>query len=543
VAVLPLVIIAIGLPIVGLVLEKGSTIESDPINWANQSSSAIKNARTLERETGFSSTLGIFVETTNAPTNAVFTDQTGAFVFDLVQRSLSENRELAQASSLASTVGWLAEVPGTTSLPPTGLDMLEAYKIAPPALQSLLVAQDGNATQVLFQVGPSSLEQRSLVLDKVNLAIADPGAGGLLPPKASATTGGLAVVGVGLLKNITTNRAELTIVALLLVGAFVMLRHRDLARGLLTMIPVLLAVGTSAVLVRALGITLSPLTTVGGPLVVATCSEFAVLLVARYAEERANGLDPEQSTRVAAERTGRAFFTSALTTLGGFAVLMFSSLPLLSDFGTVVTINIAVALLSALVVVPPLLKEADRRGLLAMGVVAGTEQAQARGRHRHLAGGVAGAALGAAGIVLALVAVGHEQPVAAAPRTAASAEAPATVPPSTTAPPATTAAPAPVTVPGGTTPPPTTLPPGPAARPAGLVAGAFYDGLVAVGVQPGVARCAADDLLATTSEADLLAKGIASVPRPAEINALLDAAAKRCGVTQQQLDAAAAPRA
>ena len=52
------------------------------------------------------------------------------------------------------------------------------------------------------------------------------------------------------------------------------------------MIPVLLAVGTSAVLVRVLGITLSPLTTVGGPLVVATCAEFSVLLVDRYAEER-----------------------------------------------------------------------------------------------------------------------------------------------------------------------------------------------------------------------------------------------------------------
>ena len=112
---------------------------------------------------------------------------------------------------------------------------------------------------------------------------------------ATATTGGLAVVGVGLLENITANRAELTIVALLLVAAFLVLRYRDLARGLLTMIPVLLAVGMSAVLVRVLGITLSPLTTVGGPLVVATCAEFSVLLVDRYAEERARGLDPEES--------------------------------------------------------------------------------------------------------------------------------------------------------------------------------------------------------------------------------------------------------
>ena len=45
----------------------------------------------------------------------------------------AENPELAGASSLATTVGWLAEVPGTTSLPPTGLDMLQAYNIAPAA--------------------------------------------------------------------------------------------------------------------------------------------------------------------------------------------------------------------------------------------------------------------------------------------------------------------------------------------------------------------------------------------------------------------------
>ena len=61
-----------------------------------------------------------------------------------------------------------------------------------------------------------------------------------------------------------------------------------------------------------------------------------------------------------------------------------------------------------------------------------------------------------------------------------------------------------------------------------------------VGVQPGVARCSADDLLATTSEPDLIAKGIANAPRPAEVNTLLDTSAKLCGVTQAQLTAAAA---
>lgn len=535
-AVLPLVLIAVVMPVLGLILEGGSKIESDPINWANQSSTSIKNARTLEKETGFATTLGIFVETTSAPENGTFTDQMGAFVFDLVTQASAENKELAGASSLATTVGWLAEVPGTTPLPPTGLDMLEAYKVAPPALQTLLVADKGNVTQVLFQVGPSSLEERSVVLDKMHATIANP-AGGVLPASASATTGGLAVVGVGLLDNITANRAQLTIVALLLVGAFIVFRYRDLTRGLLTMVPVLVATGTAAVLVRVLNITLSPLSTVGGPLVVATCGEFSVLLIARYAEERSRGLDPTESTHMAAKHTGRAFFTSALTTLGGFAVLMFSTLPLLSDFGMVVTINIAVALLSALVVVPPLVKEADRRGWLAIGPDVEHK------RSRTSVGWAAGALLAIAGIIVIAVSVRDTKTEAATPKSQSAIEAPATIPAPTTTvprPTTTTLAPGQTLPPGETIPPPDTLPPGTPERPTGLIAGVFYDTLTGVGVDPGIARCAADNLVATTSEPDLLAMGIASVPRPAEVNALLDSAAKQCGVTQDQLDAAAA---
>ena len=39
--VLPLVLVAVALPVLGLILETGSRIESDPINWANQSSVAV----------------------------------------------------------------------------------------------------------------------------------------------------------------------------------------------------------------------------------------------------------------------------------------------------------------------------------------------------------------------------------------------------------------------------------------------------------------------------------------------------------------------
>ena len=51
-------------------------------------------------------------------------------------------------------------------------------------------------------------------------------------------------------------------------------------------------------------------------------------------------------------------------------MLIGSALPLLRDFGIIVTLNVAIALLAALVVMPPMLVWADTKGYLLTGVVA-----------------------------------------------------------------------------------------------------------------------------------------------------------------------------
>ncbi len=60
---------------------------------------------------------------------------------------------------------------------------------------------------------------------------------------------------------------------------------------------------------------------------------------------------------------------SGLTAIAGVAVLSFSSLPLLRDFGRIVAMNVTVALLSALVVLPPLLVWADKRNWVSRGLI------------------------------------------------------------------------------------------------------------------------------------------------------------------------------
>jgi uncharacterized membrane protein len=108
---------------------------------------------------------------------------------------------------------------------------------------------------------------------------------------------------------------------------------------------------------------------VGGPLVVALCTEFTSLILLRFVEERARGIEPQEAVDVVGQRTGRAFIVSGLTAIAGVAVLSFSSLPLLRDFGRIVAMNVAVALLSALVVLPPMLVWAEKRGWVSRGLI------------------------------------------------------------------------------------------------------------------------------------------------------------------------------
>jgi predicted RND superfamily exporter protein len=132
---------------------------------------------------------------------------------------------------------------------------------------------------------------------------------------------------------------------------------------------VFIAVGAASLVAWVFGLRLSPMTAVGGPLVIAACTEFTSLILLRFIEERQRGLGPREAVEATAERTGRAFIVSALTAIAGVAVIAFSTLPLLRDFGIVVAMNVAVALLSALVVLPPMLVWAEERGWVTRGLL------------------------------------------------------------------------------------------------------------------------------------------------------------------------------
>ncbi len=552
-----LAVAGVGLFVGGVLVEEQTRIESDPIRWIDQGSQVVADIEKLEEETGFGSTLGILVQANN-----VFDQDVVNLVSDFTVAAEARD-EVVSSSSLVSTMTKILTIDGATELAPSEQDVYEADAVMPPDIARALVRYDDvvgtptdtaddipTAMQINLRLAPSSLDQRATIVDsladdlrtRIDALQIDGGSVLLQDLPAGqdavrAVPAGLATVGIGLLENLESNRAALTYLALSLAGLYLVLRTRSLGRALLALVPVFLAIGVSSLAVGVLGITLSPLTTVSGPLVVASVAEFSVLIMGRHIEERQKGLEPREATDTAARRTGRAFFTSAFTIIGGFAVLISSSLPLLRDFGVIVTLNVTIALLAALVLMPPMLVWADERGMLHL------ESQRGKATSVRLAADVpgpatpyaaAGALAFAGGIVATYAAAdtakGDSVEVAYAPV--------GTTTTSTSSTTTTTLAPGQTTVPADPNAPKVDPTGFPAERPATPVAGLLYDRLLEQGVAGNVANCAIQTAYAVADEAQLVALGLAA-QNPEAIRIVTQGAID-CGIPQATVDAAIA---
>jgi predicted RND superfamily exporter protein len=136
---------------------------------------------------------------------------------------------------------------------------------------------------------------------------------------------------------------------------------RRWARAWVPLVPIALATGWSALVLFALGVPLNPMSATLGALVLAISTEFSVLLCARYREERLAGHAVADALRRTYRSTGAAVLASGVTAIAGFAVLAFSEVTMLRDFGLVTVVDLSVSLLGVLAVLPAVLVLAERR--------------------------------------------------------------------------------------------------------------------------------------------------------------------------------------
>ena len=174
------------------------------------------------------------------------------------------------------------------------------------------------------------------------------------------TITGKAVLDVEMIQGLTTGRYKMTLLGMGLVFFSLLLIYRHPIKALIPLLPITFIVGWSGLTMYFLGISYTPLTATLGALIIGIGTEFTVLVMERFYEERKKGSKAIEAIKVTNKSTGKAIFVSALTTIGGFSALLVSDFVILNNFGMMTLINISFALLSTIILMPPILSILDR---------------------------------------------------------------------------------------------------------------------------------------------------------------------------------------
>lgn len=174
------------------------------------------------------------------------------------------------------------------------------------------------------------------------------------------TITGKAVLDVEMVQGLTTGRYKMTLLGMGLVFLSLLVIYRNFVKALIPLFPIVFIIGWSGLIMHFLDMNYTPLTATLGALIIGIGTEFTVLIMERYYEEREIGYHSREAIQMANKNIGKAILISAITTIGGFSALLISDFVILNNFGLMTLINISLALFSTLIVMPPVLIILDR---------------------------------------------------------------------------------------------------------------------------------------------------------------------------------------
>lgn len=342
---LPILVLGVLIAFSGFVVDHRIATETEPNKFIPGDSQVLKDINHLQDLTATANTIDFLVTAKDVNSPAVV-----KWMNDLGQQMAAKDSRITGTNSVATL---LTTGPGG---PPdfSQKSIDAALATTSPDIVGQFVSKDGTAADFSFTIRRDvQLIDQKGIIDEIT-AVANPPAGVTMAPA------GLGVLGIEAESQLTSHRLSMMFLALIAVLILLIATTRSLLTAILAVLPVGLAIGWTSAAMYLFGVPLNPLTAIAGPLVVALGTEFSILLMLRYREERQRGLEPVMAMESAYLRSGRAITASGLTVMGAFLALAFNSFPLLSQFGIVSVLGVTFSLVGALVVMPPLLVWADQ---------------------------------------------------------------------------------------------------------------------------------------------------------------------------------------
>ncbi|UUX92157.1 efflux RND transporter permease subunit [Methanoplanus endosymbiosus] len=174
------------------------------------------------------------------------------------------------------------------------------------------------------------------------------------PPGIDAVLTGSTEMSVSLIKSINDGKAQMTYLGFFLIFVWLIFIYRRVT-AITPIIPIIMIVGWNGAIMYGLGIDYTPMTAVLGSMTIGIASEYTILIMERYTEERKNGKEKLEAIRIGVQKIGSAITVSGMTTVFGFSALLLSGFNIIKNFGMVTVITVGFSLIGAIVVMPAVL--------------------------------------------------------------------------------------------------------------------------------------------------------------------------------------------
>lgn len=333
-----ILVLAIGLAIVGIVVDLDAPAETDVETFMPQDSEVLSDIKYLRDVLGSTDQVSLVYESDN-----VLDEKTLKWVEALSDKIVSEFPEaVVSIQSLPA----LLKMMDTTE----GVAAESLIERIPNDQRDRFVNVSRTKGVVHIGIGKLSTDDLAVFIEELEEFVEEERIGSV-----ETTLTGQSVLDLEMVSALTSGRYQMTLLGMAFVFLGLFAFYRRLDKALIPLLPIILIIGWSGLAVYGLGIEYTPLTATLGALIIGIGTEFTILLMERYYEERQGGASNRTAITIANQKVGKAIFASALTTIGGFSALLFSDFAILSNFGMMTLINIALALVSTVVVMPALL--------------------------------------------------------------------------------------------------------------------------------------------------------------------------------------------
>lgn len=175
------------------------------------------------------------------------------------------------------------------------------------------------------------------------------------PPGVKFSITGAPILRMNIFDLLKRDAAFTLVVASVLILLLLFAMQRSYTHGLLVFIPLTLGLIWTMGTLGWLGIPLSVATVGLSSMIMGLGVEYGVFVVSRYKEERAKNVSQLESMKTTVHGIGTAVIGSGLTTIVGFGVLSFTTMPMIQHFGQTLALGIAYCLLAALLANPVLI--------------------------------------------------------------------------------------------------------------------------------------------------------------------------------------------